>query len=418
MIRKLALNTAISLAAGTTYLYGLYAPQLADKVGLSASDAATISVAVSVGSGLGGLPAGSVIDRFGSRSLIAAGSLCILLAYSTLTAVYAVEIRSVLLISVCMSLIGFGSVMTYFSCLKATHLDFPQSRGSAGSLPAAAYGLSATLYLTIAALFFAGNTFGLLVFLSAFCGPFTLAAAYFVPPHEHIQHTSDLNPLLHQQNRLWSSWFPLHYIIVAIAGGVGLMYIYSVGFVAKAQFYSHPSSGHLSSITAAQVSIYSITSFLGRLAAGVISDSVQKRQYQRQWVVVVTISLLMLSQFLLVLLDSLTALSVISGIVGFGYGMLNGVYPPIVSDEFGISTFTTIWGLICSGPLVVLFFFERYFGYVYDRHTGKGGFCAVGKWCYQAAFQLSGFSCLFALVVCAILLYFKQHASSLAINRD
>lgn len=170
----------ISLVAGTPYLYGVYSPQLVQKVGLSASDAATISVAVNIGSGTGGLPAGVLIDRAGPQIAIVVGSLCIFLGYFSLNMIYVHEILSLPLICILMVFVGFGSVTSFFAGLKAVQANFPNHRGSAGALPIGAYGLAATLFSIIAAKFFDGQTGDLLAFLAFFCGSIAFIGSWFV----------------------------------------------------------------------------------------------------------------------------------------------------------------------------------------------------------------------------------------------
>lgn len=170
----------VSLVAGTPYLYGVYSPQLVQKVGLSASDAATISVAVNIGSGTGGLPAGVIIDRAGPQVAIVLGSICIFLGYFSLNVIYVHEVQSLALICLAMVFVGFGSVTSFFAGLKAAQANFPNHRGSAGALPIGAYGLAATIFSIIAAKFFDGQSGDLLAFLAYFCGSIAFIGSWFV----------------------------------------------------------------------------------------------------------------------------------------------------------------------------------------------------------------------------------------------
>lgn len=170
----------VSLVAGTPYLYGVYSPQLVQKVGLSASDAATISVAVNIGSGTGGLPAGVLIDKAGPQIAIVLGSICIFLGYFSLNVIYVHEIQSLALICIAMVFVGFGSVTSFFAGLKAAQANFPNNRGTAGALPIGAYGLAATIFSIIAAKFFDGQSGKLLAFLAYFCGSVAFIGSWFV----------------------------------------------------------------------------------------------------------------------------------------------------------------------------------------------------------------------------------------------
>lgn len=182
-IRRLVALVAsifISLVAGTPYLYGVYSPQLVLKVGLSASDAATISVAVNIGSGTGGLPAGILIDRAGPQIAITVGCVCIFLGYFSLHLIYVNEVGSLAFVCILMIFVGFGSVTSFFAGLKAVQANFPNHRGAAGALPIGAYGLSATVFSVVAAKFFDGQTGNLLEFLAFICGSVMFTGSWFV----------------------------------------------------------------------------------------------------------------------------------------------------------------------------------------------------------------------------------------------
>ena len=56
-------------------------PQFVKQVGLTTSDSATISLATNLGSGVGGLPGGLIIDHFGPQKSILLGSVCIFIGY-------------------------------------------------------------------------------------------------------------------------------------------------------------------------------------------------------------------------------------------------------------------------------------------------------------------------------------------------
>lgn len=504
----LAASVFVSLVSGTPYLYGVYAPQLVQRVGLSTSDAATISLSVNIGSGLGGLPAGLLIDRFGPQRSIVLGSLCIFTGYFTLNRIYTLQISSLFFICVGMAFIGFGSVTSFFLGLKAVQANFPHHRGSAGALPVGAYGLAATLFSFIAAKFFDGDSGGLLAFLAYFCGSIAFLGSWFIHIYEpkplnleeailfsdleeatpmkrsfslrgsflfwgigsrslqsslaeeapfvksvrdqgrKITHLAsavsmNLNLQFSQDSATESSSFlqepapapetvppvaePLgaldtiksllsnrlflaHYAIVSLCSGLGQMYIYTVGFVVTAQFnYQQDAVGSPASLQAMQVSTISIASFCGRVIAGISSDYIYKTlKAQRQWVVIGTILMIALGQLLLIVTNSITTITAISFLIGGGYGLLNGTYPAIIADTFGVKSFTTAWGLICSGPLIILFSLEKYFGYIYDSQSDEIGICSKGNNCYKGAFMASAVLSMLVLAATSLLMYKKR----------
>lgn len=516
----------VSLVAGTPYLYGVYSPQLVQRVGLSMSDAATMSVAVNIGSGLGGLPAGLFIDRFGPQKSVLLGSVCIFTGYYSLNRIYVHQISSLFFICLLMAMMGFGSVTSFFAGLKAAQANFPDHRGSAGALPVGAYGLAATLFSFIAAKFFDGNSGELLLFLSCFCGSVAFTGSWFIhiypvvgkaqdeldevedpepiatpmvrdnslrgsfsfwgigtrtPRSSVYLMSSDLAPLvdtlradtktlehrasmtsMSNLNSLFVSedssinqevpaeetpappqqilpvkrkhppsdegaaaiikWllsnktFLAHYAITALSSGVSQMYVYTVGFIVTAQFnYKNPDpEGSPAALQAVQVSTISIASFAGRVTAGVLSDYIYKKLgAQRQWVILVTIALNFIAQIMLILTNSLHQVTIISLLVGAAYGLLNGTYPAIIADSFGTSTFTTAWGLICSGPLLVLFSLEKYFGFIYDSQSDEIGLCTKGNDCYKGAFEVSSVICVVTMVLTGVLMVIKRRTSDL-----
>lgn len=189
--RSLALFCSFfaSLAGGTPYLYGVYAPQFKQQVGLSATAAATMALAINIGGGIGGLPAGLIIDHFGPQASILLGSFFIMGCYLGLYQIYQTGYNNLGVICITMVGIGFGSISTYFASLKATQANFPNHRGSAGAVPVGTYGLAATIFSLIAANFFHNNTGGLLKFLAIFCGGIAFFASWFV--HVYLGHEDE-----------------------------------------------------------------------------------------------------------------------------------------------------------------------------------------------------------------------------------
>lgn len=514
----------VSLVAGTPYLYGVYSPQLVQRVGLSTTDAATISVAVNIGSGLGGLPAGLFIDRYGPQYSILLGSVCIFSGYLALNKVYVHQISSLFFICVLMAVMGFGSVTSFFAGLKAAQANFPLHRGSAGALPVGAYGLAATIFSFIAAKFFDGKTEQLLFFLAVFNGLVAFIGSWFIHIYPVFQATSmeagnstgssgtlsgprnplrgsfsfwgigkrtprssvyllssDLAPLvdsmksqpkvlehresmasLQNSGLVFSTDDPLlttmpsnedmgsggtspaevvvpiakphapegalpaikwlltnktyltYYTITALNCGVSQMYIYCVGFVVTAQFrYNNVNSGSPAALQAVQVSTISIASFAGRVTSGLVSDYIYKRmKAQRLWVVLFTVLLCFIGQVLIALTNDLGTLTLTSLIIGGSYGLFNGTFPAIMADTFGTSVFSTAWGLNCSGPLLLLFGLEKYFGQIYDGQSEEIGVCTKGNECYRGAFQLSSVICVLTFSITAVMIYIKRGGSN------
>lgn len=553
----------VALASGTPYLYAVYAPQLVLRIGLTASDSATIALAENLGSGFGGLPAGLFIDAFGPLMSILLGSFAIFSGYLGVHEVYQHQYSSLVLTSAFMILLGFGSIISFFATLKAAQANFPKNRGLAGAFPVSTFGLLATLFSVIAATFYGDNTGGLLLFLAIFCGSVNFIACWFI--HVYLEHEDETElaysrveqapsdeeaavsdsakvlsptplkkqpslagslsfwgigdrsrrnseassitetpnalrplreqdklhhsasvldirnemfgarengsfsnrtptlsgqatPLLRTQSAssvvasappipktvaaktpfavvldlLKNKIFLIHFTVVSLTSGMCQMYIFSVGFVVTAQFnynrdLSHflmaavrtvtsnemviSKAGTAAALQALQVSIISIASFSGRFLSGFISDFIYKRlQIQRLWIVAVTTMVLACGELLLIKNKSNIHLILISSaIIGSCYGLAFGTYPAIIADIFGTKTFSTTWGLICTGPLITLFVLNKYFGAIYDYNTDEEtGICFKANDCYKGAFELSLGLCFVALFVALSLIYIQR----------
>ncbi|KAI5950054.1 hypothetical protein KGF57_004399 [Candida theae] len=509
-LTALLVSVFVALASGTPYMYGVYSPQFVKHIGLTASHSATISLATNIGSGIGGLPGGLLIDHFGPQFSIFIGSLCIFVGYFTVFKIYYHQYSNMFVICIAMALMGFGSITSYFATLKASQANFPKHKGVAGALPVSCFGFSATVFSIISASFFKDDTGGLLQFLAFFCGSVTLLGSFFVhvyvsddeederehhnrlesnnesgtnqallsdaeaslisdiePPPQSLSRSESLNgsfsfwgigsrtpsssislqdseatelrqslieeerlgkqrkakvsPLETIKRRLVDKVYLIHYFIVSITAGVGQVYIYSVGFIVAAQYYynkEHEEHARNSifgravqialhdpdaaSIQALQVSILSIASFLGRLVAGFLSDYIHKSWHiQRLWIVLATLLILSLAQYITISnVSSFHWTAVASGLTGACYGLVFGTYPAIIADSFGTKTFSTNWGLICTGPLVTLYALNKYFGWIYDSQSDtETGICSLGNGCYKGAFELSLILCSIAFVV-------------------
>ncbi|CUM55342.1 unnamed protein product [Debaryomyces tyrocola] len=538
---SLSISILVSLASGTPYLYGTYAPQFIKRVGLTTSDSATISLASTIGCGLGGIPGGLIIDKYGPPIAIGMGSVSILVGYYGLYKIYEEKVFNLWLISVSMVLMSFGSIISYFSTMKAVQANFPDHKGIAGCIPVSVFGLSATVFSAISATLFKQDVGNFLHFLALFCGSITFFGSWFVKIYDNgcqiinnvnpepdeetrllIKNTKDaypyesnyssksfklltstnkyslgelhcnnliipnssiscidehnpsssttsfvsnsftdiqgLNKSIHQETSgptishkdVWVSSVPIvysknpliyikylltnkvflyHFFIVSIASGIGQMYIYSIGFIVKAQINYRPrnltvlnpmdnispfaNSGQNTSATlqALQVSLISISSFFGRIISGFLSDLIYKKyRIQRLWIVVGTILIFAICQFILVINSNRMGLIHFTSILTGGcYGLIFGNYPAIIADEFGTQAFSTTWGLICTGPMITLYALNKYFGTIYDRNTdSETGICYRGTECYKGAFKLSFLLCFAILGVTLFVIHFQR----------
>jgi MFS family permease len=170
----------IAIASGYPYVFSIFAPQLVKHTGLSAQQAARLSTALSLGGSLGGLPAGITIDWLGPQWASAFGGVLCAVAYTILHKAYVDQIADVPLLMLALAIIGFSSVLSFYSTIKCTTANWPHHRGSAGAFPVASYALASMIYSYIAVRFFKDDTGGLLKFFSIFSPLVCLGCAYFL----------------------------------------------------------------------------------------------------------------------------------------------------------------------------------------------------------------------------------------------
>lgn len=179
-VRALVASVFVAVASGTPYVYSVYAPQLVKRAHFTGAEAAKLSLALSLGGSLGGLPAGLIIDGLGPQLATALGGVLSLIAFTTLHHTYSASIQSLPLIMIALTLSGFASVLSFYSTVKCSTTNFPHHRGSAGALPVSAYALASLIYSFISVHFFPNETAGFLKFFMIFPPATCLLCAYFL----------------------------------------------------------------------------------------------------------------------------------------------------------------------------------------------------------------------------------------------
>lgn len=206
--------------------------------------------------------------------------------------------------------------------------------------------------------------------------------------------------------------FLTHYLLVALIAGVGQTYIYVIGFIVTAQvLVSKETSLSVSQIQAIQVGIISLCSFIGRLSSGIFSDFIHKKFHiQRLWIVLVVIGVLASGMLVTMFNDGNIHLITLSSVcVGGSYGLVFGVYPAVIADIFGTKTFSTTWGLICTGPILLIYFLNKYFGHIYDSNTDADtGLCYKGRFCYKGAIETCFSICFLMVIINLVLIYIHR----------
>lgn len=183
--------TAISLACGTNYAYSAWAPQFAEKLQLSATQANVIGTAANLGMYASGIPMGIITDRKSPRLATVIGMLSLGLGYYPIRSAYVngVGSMSVALISFFSFLTGVGSCAAFQGALKTATLNWPTHRGTATAFPLAAFGLSAFFYTMIAGFAFPGDTAGFLLLLAIATSSLVLVSIPFLQVVDHQKGT-------------------------------------------------------------------------------------------------------------------------------------------------------------------------------------------------------------------------------------
>lgn len=245
-----------------------------------------------------------------------------------------------------------------------------------------------------------------------------------------------LSPKEHIIELFKNKLFLSHYILNACYCSIGQVYIFSIGFIVRAQvnYYRihNPSSLvlklalHLSKATnsgnlavtyqALQVSIISFSNFLGRLVSGPASDLLHKKlKLSKIYVVIFSLLFLTLGQVSLLISNKLDLLSLTSFLIGLSYGSIYGTMPSIVADSFGSKNFATTWALMGTGPISLFLVLSDYFGTVYDKNSEwsylgdkKLKMCLKGKECYWDVFALNTVACLVLFTGYFWLLFYEK----------
>lgn len=256
--------------------------------------------------------------------------------------------------------------------------------------------------------------------------------------HEHDLHHSFTVWEMFATVEFWAQFW-----VLGLLAGVGQMYIYCCGYIVRALvIYDSIAGGSgqspdgpeiarsIQSIQALQVALISISSFVGRLISGTVSDLLSQRlRVQRLWMVCVATGISLLANISIIsFVTNAWHLWVVSLSVGTAYGLMFGVFPTIVCDTFGIQHFSKNWGFVAISPVFTIFVFNRLFGKVYDHNSVPDGYslpfsstviaegtlvCLKGAGCYSRAFAITSFVSLCTLVLIAWMIYTEKHQPTL-----
>ncbi|KAI5785085.1 major facilitator superfamily domain-containing protein [Peziza echinospora] len=181
-IVSLIASTLVALSCGTNYVYSAYAPQLAERLQLSATQSGLIGTFGNLGMYLSGIPAGILVDSKGPRLATFIGALALFCGYYPIYRAYLAGPGSMSVVTLCFfsTITGAGSCCGFGAAMKAAALNFPSHRGTATALPLSAFGLSAFFFSILSSTLFPGNTGSFLLLLSVGTSSIVFVAFFFL----------------------------------------------------------------------------------------------------------------------------------------------------------------------------------------------------------------------------------------------
>ncbi|KAG6389970.1 hypothetical protein SASPL_151445 [Salvia splendens] len=199
---------------------------------------------------------------------------------------------------------------------------------------------------------------------------------------------SELN--LVQALRTLSFW--LLFVAMLCGMGSGLATINNISQIGESLGYTAVERSTL-------VSLWSIWNFLGRVGAGLLSDTfLHKKGYPRPLFMTVTLAA-MTAGHVIIGSGFPGNLYVGSVVVGICYGSQWSLMPTITSEVFGVRHMGTIFNTIAiASPLGSYIFSVRVIGYMYDRNAGDESSCS-GTQCFMSSFFAMAVVSLFGSLV-------------------
>ncbi|KIJ21221.1 hypothetical protein PAXINDRAFT_165940 [Paxillus involutus ATCC 200175] len=195
----------VSLGSGTKYVYSAYAPQLGARLHVSHTQLNVIGLAENLGGNVSGLVWGRIVDIKGPRIPLIAAFTFLLIGYSGIKKMYDDGIGDAATVSalhfavlvLCGFMTGLGGTAGMAAALNATAKSFPDtSRATTNGLVISGLGLSAFLFLTVAQVFFPGDTSAFLLVLALgtsipmLVGLFIVRPVPLPPPSSGTRHNT------------------------------------------------------------------------------------------------------------------------------------------------------------------------------------------------------------------------------------
>ncbi|KAG9294066.1 hypothetical protein G9A89_001307 [Geosiphon pyriformis] len=440
----------ISVITGTQYLFSVYGPALAQQLNFSSVQINMIGSALNNGKFLSNPFFGHIVDRYGSRRATLFTSVVLFSSFSCLAFTYKGSLPpSSILCAFYLFMTGVGSSAGFMSVLTSQAKNFPNFRGIALATPLAFFGLSAFIYSQIETFFFYGDTFKFILFLAISTGSCAFIGTWFlhVAPsparssiseqnEDQIRASSTLGssndnertPLISKDKKTQSDgnldiggWdlftnrdAQVFSFIMFFLGGAGLMYINNVGSMVQLLFKATSHSNNdpsnldetrqkLQSLQNLHVSLISIFSCIGRIAAGFISDITKNAfQMRRLWYLMFASIFIFTGQLIVsYFVVDLNRLWISSALIGFGYGNIFSIGPTIISEWFGLRRFGLNWGLISCSTAIGGQILSILYGFNRDSQKNT----CHGANCYNQVFWVTSAGCFMCTLLLTNLLW-------------
>ena len=358
----------INLALGILYTWSVVSKGIPDAWGWSEADKSLpYSVACLVFS-LVMVPAGSMQDRIGPRTVASIGGLLVgigLLTASQTTTTLGFIFGFGLLAG---AGIGFG----YASATPPAVKWFPAARtGLIAGIVVSGFGL-ASVYVAplVTTLIRAYDLSATLMILGIGFLVVVIGFAQFLqpPPRGYVPAGTPPAPTqksaakmeYHPKEMLKTWQFYALWFMYACGAGAGLMIISKLAKIAEVQ--SGVSLGFV------LVAILAVGNGAGRIVAGILSDKIGRKTTLFSCFVLQALTIFLLSQAETGnVLGSSRVLGILSALIGANYGANLALFPSITKDYYGIRNFGVNYGLVFTSWGLGGFTLSLLAGQVYDR---------------------------------------------------
>jgi len=349
------------------YVWALFTNKLTASLGATLAEVQVTFAILIVGQTFLSPFQGFLVERFGTRLLLASGAVITGLSWvlaSTVTSVWGLYLTYGLLG-------GIGTGIIYVGVVGLMVQWFPEKRGFAVGMGAAGYGFGAILTTFAIADSIKVNGLGsTLILFGVILGVIGFVAALFMrrPRPEEVE---ELNARYKVQNRnpesergytpvemLKNPIFWLLFLMMTMMSTSGLMVISQMGAFAK-DFGIHELMVFGMAALPLALTIDRFTNGLTRPFFGWVSDRIGR---ERTMCIAFGMEGIAMTLWLMTRSDPVLFV-LLSGVVFFGWGEIFSLFPSVLTDTFGTKHATTNYGFlymaqgvgsVLGGPLAAL----------------------------------------------------------------